>query len=178
MDYSNELIKIAKSIEENLNIIQISKKTIIVKALYFNGKNIDEVKDFCKNNFDEKKMQIKTLEGANELRKGAYIIEGVKKENYCINEATLDKSYTIEKKDGNIFTLKTKSNKLSAVKFNGNNREDIFKWMKEEDKNEKFIVKASWGELEVSRGDYVVNGINGDYCPIKPDILKKTYDIL
>lgn len=178
MDYSKELIKIAKTLISKIDIIKIQKKSIIVDALYFNGQNIDEVKKFCKDSFDEKTMNIKTLEGPYPLKKNCYILEGIKKENWCIDKSTLDKTYTIEKKTGNKLTLKTRSNKIEAVEFNGNNRKEIFDWMNIKDDDKKFIIKTGWGNLEVSNDDYVVHGVNGDYYPIKPDILKKTYDIL
>lgn len=31
--------------------------------------------------------------------------------------------------------------------------------------------------MEVSRGDYVIRGVNGEYYPCKPDIFEKTYEI-
>ena len=34
------------------------------------------------------------------------------------------------------------------------------------------------GTLVVSENDYIVKGVNGEFYPVKPDVFKKTYDIL
>lgn len=32
------------------------------------------------------------------------------------------------------------------------------------------------GDMKVSRGDYVIKGVNGEFYPCKPDIFEKTYE--
>lgn len=34
------------------------------------------------------------------------------------------------------------------------------------------------GTLVVSENDYIVKGVNGEFYPVKPDVFKKTYDII
>lgn len=34
------------------------------------------------------------------------------------------------------------------------------------------------GSLQVSKGDYIIKGVNGEFYPCKPDIFHKTYEIL
>ena len=34
------------------------------------------------------------------------------------------------------------------------------------------------GSMQVSKGDYIIKGVNGEFYPCKPDIFHKTYDIL
>lgn len=34
------------------------------------------------------------------------------------------------------------------------------------------------GAMQVSKGDYIIKGVNGEFYPCKPDIFHKTYEIL
>ena len=34
------------------------------------------------------------------------------------------------------------------------------------------------GFMQVSKGDYIIKGVNGEFYPCKPDIFHKTYEIL
>ncbi len=38
------------------------------------------------------------------------------------------------------------------------------------------IIKTLEGEHIASLGDYIIKGVNGEFCPCKPDIFHKTYD--
>lgn len=39
-------------------------------------------------------------------------------------------------------------------------------------------IKTLEGVMEVSNGDYIIKGVNGEFYPCKPDIFHKTYDII
>lgn len=39
-------------------------------------------------------------------------------------------------------------------------------------------IETLEGQMKVSIGDYVIRGVNGEFYPCKPDIFKKTYDII
>lgn len=39
------------------------------------------------------------------------------------------------------------------------------------------VIHTLEGEMKVSRGDYVIRGVQGEFYPCKPDIFKDTYDI-
>lgn len=43
---------------------------------------------------------------------------------------------------------------------------------------EKPVIKIETleGIMEASLGDYIIKGVNGEFCPCKPDIFKKTYE--
>ena len=43
---------------------------------------------------------------------------------------------------------------------------------------QKFIIKTLEGNHEISNGDWIIKGVNGEYYPCKPDIKEKTYDNL
>ena len=37
-------------------------------------------------------------------------------------------------------------------------------------------IKTLEGEMKASHGDYIIQGINGELYPCKPDIFEKTYE--
>lgn len=37
-------------------------------------------------------------------------------------------------------------------------------------------IKTLEGLMEVSDGDYIIKGVNGEFYPCKPDIFEKTYE--
>ncbi len=34
------------------------------------------------------------------------------------------------------------------------------------------------GEMQVSDGDWIIKGVNGEFYPCKPDIFEKTYELV
>lgn len=40
------------------------------------------------------------------------------------------------------------------------------------------IIKTLEGEYLASKGDYIIKGVNGEFYPCKPDIFKKTYELV
>ena len=43
--------------------------------------------------------------------------------------------------------------------------------------NEYFIMTLE-GNMKISKNDYLIQGVNGEFYPCKPDIFDKTYDIV
>jgi len=41
----------------------------------------------------------------------------------------------------------------------------------------ELFIKTLEGDHHVSVGDYVIQGVNGELYPCKPDIFEKTYDL-
>lgn len=39
-------------------------------------------------------------------------------------------------------------------------------------------IKTLEGEMNVSEGDYVIKGVNGEFYPCKPNVFEKTYEIV
>jgi hypothetical protein len=37
-------------------------------------------------------------------------------------------------------------------------------------------IKTFEGDIEVSPGDYIIKGVNGEFYPCKPEIFEKTYE--
>lgn len=80
---------------------------------------------------------------------------------------------------------------IEAVQWNGLNLEEIKEFV---GKNLEYnILDTAWevgkgaphvimkihtleGDMEVSKGDFIIKGVNGEYYPCKPDIFEKTYE--
>lgn len=43
-------------------------------------------------------------------------------------------------------------------------------------KREGFCIETSEGNMNAKIGDYIINGVNGEFYPCKPDIFAKTYE--
>lgn len=42
----------------------------------------------------------------------------------------------------------------------------------------KLQILTLEGPMTVSKGDFVIKGVNGEFYPCKPDIFNKTYDLV
>ena len=81
---------------------------------------------------------------------------------------------------------------IEAMQFNGTNAYDIKQFVG--DSFTYYINDCAWqvgkgiphivnptihtleGDMEVSKGDYIIKGVNGEFYPCKPDIFDKTYE--
>lgn len=46
------------------------------------------------------------------------------------------------------------------------------------DNNGDCYIKTSEGDMKASMGDYIICGVSGELYPCKPDIFKKTYEVV
>jgi hypothetical protein len=44
--------------------------------------------------------------------------------------------------------------------------------------NPIMIIPTLEGEMIANEGDYIIKGVNGEFYPCKPDIFKKTYELV
>lgn len=82
---------------------------------------------------------------------------------------------------------------IQAIQWNGINLEDIKKFVGNQ--LEYDIIDTAWevgkgipfvdmsiktleGKTSVSKGDYIIKGVNGEFYPCKPDIFEKTYELV
>ena len=42
----------------------------------------------------------------------------------------------------------------------------------------EYEISTLEGNMVVSKGDYIIKGINGEFYPCKPDIFEKTYELV
>ncbi len=71
------------------------KRPVVISAVQWNGKNIEEVEAFVggKLNWRDDKIVIETLEGPLTASLWDFIIEGVKKEHYACKPDIFDQTY-------------------------------------------------------------------------------------
>jgi hypothetical protein len=43
---------------------------------------------------------------------------------------------------------------------------------------EYLLIKTLEGDMKASLNDYIIKGVNGEFCPCKPDIFEKLYEIV
>lgn len=41
-----------------------------------------------------------------------------------------------------------------------------------------YFIRTLEGEMKLTDGDYIIQGVNGEYYPCKPDIFHKTYEVV
>ncbi len=74
---------------------------------------------------------------------------------------------------------------IEAIIFTGWNAGDCFEFTGiETDKidnglpYDEIAIETLEGVMKASIDDYIIKGVNGEFCPCKPDVLEKTYDIV
>lgn len=70
---------------------------------------------------------------------------------------------------------------VEAIQYTGENEEEIKEFLGEYFKASVpsacyMIISNFRGDMTISKGDYVVHGVDGDFYPCKPDIFEKTYE--
>ena len=74
---------------------------------------------------------------------------------------------------------------IEAIQYNGINITEIESflvsklptvWSSVEDT--QLVIPTLEGDMKVSKGDYVIKGIKGEFYPCKPDVFEKTYDVV
>lgn len=69
---------------------------------------------------------------------------------------------------------------VEAVEFNGLNYKEIvaftFGKAHQQGRNHHLVILTLEGTMEVSPGDFVIKGVNGEFYPCKPDIFWRTYE--
>lgn len=41
-----------------------------------------------------------------------------------------------------------------------------------------YYIRTLEGEMKLTDGDYIIKGVDGEFYPCKPDIFKKTYEVI
>ena len=44
--------------------------------------------------------------------------------------------------------------------------------------SKELIIETLEGDMRASKGDWIVTGVDGEQYPVKPDIFKKTYELV
>lgn len=69
---------------------------------------------------------------------------------------------------------------IEAVQFMGDNGEEIVTWCGE---NAEYFPRADYLSIKTPEGshlatvgDFIIKGVNGEFCPCKPDVFSQTYE--
>ena len=74
---------------------------------------------------------------------------------------------------------------IEAIQYNGINSTEVESfvgaklstvWLSVEDT--QLVIPTLEGDMKVSKGDYVIKGIKGEFYPCKPAVFEKTYDVV
>lgn len=72
---------------------------------------------------------------------------------------------------------------IEAVNWDGKKLESVPVWLADAFKDEKLIrlgdtvnITTLEGTMTASPGDWIIQGVNGEIYPCKPDIFEKTYE--
>ena len=67
---------------------------------------------------------------------------------------------------------------IEAIQWIGNNLSEIDNFIGRtvDNKETTLVIHTLEGDMEASIGDYIINGVNGEFYPCKPDIFDKTYE--
>lgn len=67
---------------------------------------------------------------------------------------------------------------IEAVRWNGNNKKEIFDFVKISchQEGEFFEIYTLEGRMTAQSGDWIIKGVAGEFYPCKPDIFEKTYE--
>lgn len=84
---------------------------------------------------------------------------------------------------------------IEAIQWNGNNLEEVMEFIGSkftyEEKtsyitneftyhcNTNYLaINTLEGRMKVSKGDYIIKGVKGEFYPCKPDIFEQTYEVV
>ena len=69
---------------------------------------------------------------------------------------------------------------IDAVQWTGDNYQEIsnFAWPDCGLCGHIPVINTLEGMMQVSDGDWIIRGVNGEFYPCKPDIFEKTYELV
>ena len=74
---------------------------------------------------------------------------------------------------------------IEAIQYDGANITEIETFVggklptvMNSNKDAQLVVSTLEGDMKISKKDYVIKGVNGEFYPCKPDIFEKTYDVV
>lgn len=73
---------------------------------------------------------------------------------------------------------------IEAIQYNGDNLSECInffdkfadRYVEWNEDGGTLFIKTLEGDMKVSKGDYIIKGIKGEYYPCKPDIFEESYD--
>ena len=69
---------------------------------------------------------------------------------------------------------------ITAIQWTGDNRVEVgefTEWQCEfKSGNPSIIIPTLEGAMGANAGDYIIRGVEGEFCPCRQDIFEKTYE--
>jgi hypothetical protein len=69
---------------------------------------------------------------------------------------------------------------IKAVQFTGDNIGQVLDFtenkIKYDPKSNEYCCETLEGFLHISKNDFIIKGVNGEFYPCKPDIFEKSYE--
>lgn len=68
---------------------------------------------------------------------------------------------------------------IQAIQWNGDNDVDVMDFMGSKSlikERGKLVIPTLEGEMQASKYDWIIRGVNGEHYPCKPEIFHKTYE--
>ncbi len=74
---------------------------------------------------------------------------------------------------------------IEAIQYDGANITEIETFVggklptvMNSNKDTQLVVSTLEGDMKISKKEYVIKGVNGEFYPCKPDVFEKTYDVV
>ncbi len=74
---------------------------------------------------------------------------------------------------------------IEAIQYDGANITEVENFVggklptvMNSNKDTQLVVSTLEGDMKISKKDYVIKGVNGEFYPCKPDVFEKTYDVV
>ena len=74
---------------------------------------------------------------------------------------------------------------IEAIQYDGANITEVENFVggklptvMNSNKDTQLVVSTLEGYMKISKKDYVIKGVNGEFYPCKPDVFEKTYDVV
>lgn len=90
-----------------------------------------------------------------------------------------------------ILIARKKQVEIECIKFTGNNISELKNFVGDalvmsflqmdpwsEHSDPDFSIRTLEGDMKISKGDFVIKGVNGEFYPCKPEIFEKTYEVV
>ena len=88
---------------------------------------------------------------------------------------------------------KTKPCEIEAIQWDGSNQKEVMDFVGESLIYYSLNLDTSWnddkpyvymavmtleGRMRMSKGDYIIKGLRGEFYPCKPDVFEKKYELI
>ena len=90
-----------------------------------------------------------------------------------------------------ILIARKKPIEIECIKFTGNNISELKNFVGDalvmsflqmdpwsEHSDPDFSIRTLEGDMKISKGDFVIQGVSGEFYPCKPEIFEKTYEVV